>query len=79
MRPWRNPHTGRRRMLPADNVGATCDCLECRAAGVTHLRRVRVPDEWADGRPRWLHGDELRAWHAARDRALAELHTRLHR
>jgi len=69
MRAWRNKH-GRRPTLPADNVGATCDCLECRAAGVTHLQRIRVPADGFVATPRWLHGEELKTWYEARARGL---------
>lgn len=54
-----------------DNVGTTCSCLECRAAGADHLDRVRVPPDAFCSTPRWLHGEELRAWYAARDDAIA--------
>lgn len=62
---WRRP------IVPADNVGATCGCLECRAAGVTHLKLIRVPPDQFCEKRRWLHGEELRAWYEARDRAMA--------
>jgi hypothetical protein len=61
------------------NVGETCGCLDCQAAGVTHLRRVRVPPDEYCSRPRWLHGAELRTWHAERDAALAAARVQLRR
>jgi hypothetical protein len=64
-KPWRRP------ILPADNVGTTCSCLECRAADVTHLRLIRVPPDQFCVKRRWLHGEELRVWYEARDRAMA--------
>lgn len=70
MKPWRNK-AGRRRMLPPDNVGTTCSCLECRAAGVTHLKLIRVPPDQFCSRRRWLHGEELRVWYEAREQGLA--------
>src|SRR5262249_45115348 len=58
---------------PNVNVGATCDCLECRAAGVTELARVKVPPDQYSTVPRWLHGDELKRWYEERERGLASM------
>lgn len=61
------------------NVGEPCQCPECREAGVTHLRRVRVPADDFCSEPRWLHGEDLRRWWATHDRELAEIRERLAR
>lgn len=52
--------------LPQDNVGRPCNCLLCQKAGATELRTVRVPADEFHPHPRWLHGEELKNWHAAR-------------
>lgn len=49
---------------------APCACLVCQAAGA-HLRSVQVPPDETSAVPRWLHGEELIRWWAARDRARA--------
>lgn len=49
--------------------GPPCHCGECRAAGVTDLSTRLVPV--SGGRPRIIHGAELRSWHQERDRFLA--------
>ena len=46
---------------------APCDCLECQAAGATHLRSVKVPADEFTAVPHWLHGEPLKRWWAARD------------
>ena len=51
-----------------DNLGAPCACLECQAAGVTHLRVVTVPPDEFVSAPHVLHGEALRRWWDARDR-----------
>jgi hypothetical protein len=49
-----------------DNVAREiCRCLLCRAAGA-QLQSVRVPPDAFSTVPRWLHGDELIRWWAAR-------------
>lgn len=66
-------------------VGDPCGCFLCQRAGVSHrfLRHVPLEDEHGravravlDDRPvtrgRWIHGEELRAWYAARDAFDAE-------
>lgn len=58
-----------RTFIPSDNVGKPCNCLVCLAAGVSHLNTVRVPPDETHAEARWLHGQELKAWHAARDQA----------
>ena len=71
-RTWRNPRTGRRPPLAGDAVGTRCTCRECRQAGVTHLEVIHVPPDGFCDRWRWLHGEDLREWYDARDRALQE-------
>lgn len=49
-------------------------------AGVTHLPSIHVPRDEFHVKARWLHGDELKAYYAAKDAALtslAELRKRL--
>lgn len=57
----------------ADNIGNPCDCLECQAAGVTHLQVVRVPADETHPRSYWLHGEPLRRWWDARNNVTAQL------
>jgi hypothetical protein len=59
------------------NIGAPCRCLDCQAAGVTHLCVVRVPGDHLISVEHWLHGEPLRAWYDARDRMLREARERL--
>jgi hypothetical protein len=55
-------------MSPSVNVvGVPCDCLECQAAGVTHLPSVKVPPDAYCSTPHWLHGDALKRWWDARE------------
>lgn len=58
-----------RTFIPTDNVGEPCNCLECQAAGVTHLPTRYVPPDEYSSKARWLHGEELKAWHAAHEKA----------
>jgi len=78
MRYWRNKH-GRRPPLPGDAIGSGCSCEECRAAGVTHLARVKVPPDQYSSVYRWLHGEQLKQWYAERDRALAAMQAAVRR
>jgi hypothetical protein len=50
-----------------ENVGGPCTCLECQAAGATHLPSVKVPGDEFVSTPHWLHGEQLKAWWAARE------------
>ena len=63
----------RRQMNPLWHRGPCCTCLDCTAAGVTDLPSVRVPPDQFCSTRRWLHGEELRAWYAARDRAWRDM------
>ena len=58
-----------RSFIASDNIGKPCSCLECQAAGVTHLAIVCVPPDEFCSKARWLHGDELRRWYEAREEA----------
>lgn len=62
-----------RPFIASDNVGQKCNCLECQAAGVTDKPVVRVPADEYSPRPRWLHGEELKSWYAARERVTGQL------
>lgn len=59
---------GARSYIASDNFGQPCNCLDCQAAGVTHLQIVKVPKDDV-GPARWIHGEELKRWHEARARA----------
>lgn len=61
--------------LASDNVGAPCNCLLCQEADATHLKTVRVPADEFHPKPRWLHGEELKAWWAARDQVREQFKT----
>jgi hypothetical protein len=41
-----------------------------------HLPLIHVPPDAFCSTWRWLHGEELRAWYEARDRALADARER---
>ncbi len=64
-----------RPLIGADNIGRPCTCLECQAAGVTHLPIVRVPADERCARPHWLHGEPLKRYHEARARLRAQFKT----
>jgi hypothetical protein len=55
-----------RPFLPSDNLGRPCSCLECQAAEITDQPIVRVPPDEFFSRSRWLHGEELKRWYAAK-------------
>lgn len=58
--------TRRRPPVASDNVAREiCQCLVCKAAGA-QLQSVRVPPDEFSTVPRWLHGEELIRWWAAR-------------
>ena len=50
----------------SDTIGVPCSCLECQAAGVTHLPCVKVPGDELVSVPHWLHGEALGRWWSAR-------------
>jgi hypothetical protein len=65
--------------------GDPCNCRRCVGAGVDHRFLRYVPETNADGRDargligeravvrgRWIHGEELRRWYAARDGFMAK-------
>jgi len=62
-----------RPFIASDNVGRPCHCLECQAAEVTDKPIVRVPPDDFHPKARWLHGEELKAYWLARDRAMTAL------
>jgi hypothetical protein len=72
--------------------GDPCACRQCVSAGVEHRFLRYAPETDANGRDlrgligtrvvvrgRWLHGEELRCWYAARDAFMATFATVLTR
>jgi hypothetical protein len=48
-------------------LGTPCTCLACVTAGISDRPTAYVPADERVPKPRWIHGEELRRWWAARD------------
>lgn len=63
----------RRAYRAGDNTGQPCNCLECQAAGVTDKPIRFVPADEFHQKAHWAHGEELRRWYEAYERAQREM------